>query len=38
MILVKQIGWSTLLFFNIFKLKKALSITSNKLNYEVDLS
>lgn len=34
----KKIGWSKLLFSNIFKSKKELSTTSNKLNYEVDFN
>lgn len=34
----KKIGWSKLLFSNIFKSKKELTTTSNKLNYEVEFN
>ncbi|WJJ97143.1 radical SAM protein [Algibacter luteus] len=34
----KKIGWSKLLFSNIFKSKKQLKTTSNKLNYEVEFN
>jgi molybdenum cofactor biosynthesis enzyme MoaA len=34
----KKIGWSKLLFYNIFKSKKQLKTTSNKLNYEVEFN
>jgi MoaA/NifB/PqqE/SkfB family radical SAM enzyme len=34
----QKIGWSKLLFSNIFKSKKELSTTSNKLNYEVEFN
>lgn len=34
----KKIGWSKILFSNIFKSKKQLSTTSNKLNYEVEFN
>ncbi|XMO87841.1 radical SAM protein [Algibacter sp. AS12] len=34
----KKIGWSKLLFSNIFKSKKQLSTTSNKLNYDVNFN
>lgn len=34
----KKIGWSKLLFLNIFKSKKALNTTSNKLNYDVEFN
>jgi len=34
----KKIGWSKLLFSNIFKSKKHLTTTSNKLNYEVEFN
>lgn len=34
----KKIGWSKTLFSNIFKSKKELKTTSNKLNYEVEFN
>lgn len=34
----KKIGWSKLLFSNIFKSKNQLKTTSNKLNYEVEFN
>lgn len=34
----KKIGWGKLLFSNIFKSKKELKTTSNKLNYEVEFN
>lgn len=34
----KKMGWSKLLFSNIFKSKKELKTTSNKLNYEVEFN
>jgi MoaA/NifB/PqqE/SkfB family radical SAM enzyme len=34
----KKIGWSKLLFTNIFKSKSQLKTTSNKLNYEIKLN
>ena len=34
----KQIGWSKLLFNNIFKSQKNLPTTSNNLNYEIELN
>jgi len=34
----KKIGWSNLLFSNVFKSKNNLKTMSNKLNYEIDLN
>lgn len=34
----KKIGWSKMLFSNIFKSKKELTTTSNKLNYDVEFN